>query len=50
MNPRTLNIIAIVIAGIVVVQEISWIGRSNIAIVILSLGGAIFLIALSVDN
>ena len=41
MNPKTLNIIALVIAGIVVVQEIPWLGRSNLAIIFLGLAVAI---------
>lgn len=47
MNTKTLYIISLVIVGIVVVNEIQWLGRTNMAIVILGLAIAVGLNALA---
>ena len=47
MRKKTLNIISLVIAGIVIVSEIQWIGRSGIAIMIVGLAIAVVLNSLA---
>lgn len=47
MNKKNLNISALIIALIVIINEIQWIGKSKIAFVILGLSIAVGLNALS---
>lgn len=44
---RTLAGIGLAVAGLVTVYELTWIGRSNVAWVIVALGVAICLVALA---
>lgn len=48
---KSLPIIAIIIAGVVIINELSWLEKSSLAWVIIALSAAIILIAIYVlDN